>query len=198
MTVILKHFVKASLAGLLLMSSTSAFAQSDAPTQDTDPVLVFNRVCYAQVPVINNIRDLASRMAWEPMGGEDLAQFTRIENPDVLEGWDARLAQRLYRLGVVQTGVTGVFLENFPDFADGTTTSCSLVLDGRDDADVIIGRMNQLAGKEPTSTNTADGDLLTTTWAGGNEDFKVFLFHKADQSGKANLLNVTILSKEKI
>ena len=190
------RFIKAAISVLALVTSTSTFAQSDAPTTDTDPVLVFNRVCYAQVPVLNNIRDLAGRMAWEPMGGEDLKQFTRPENPQVLEGWDVKIAKRLYRLGIVQTPVEGAFLENFPDFADGTTTSCSLVLDGRDQASVIQNRMNSLAGKEPVSADVQDGDLLTTTWAGGNEDFKVFLFHKTDQAGKSNLLNVTILSKE--
>ena len=71
------------------------------------------------------------------------------------------------------------------------------MLDGNDEADVILNRMNSLANKQPVSTDVPDGELLTTTWAGGNEDFKVFLFYKSDLKGKANLLNVTILSKEK-
>lgn len=188
-----------ALASLVCVASVCpTFAQSDAPTEATDPVLVFNRVCYAQVPVLNNIRDMSIRFAWEAMGGEDLTQFTTIENPDVLEGWDVRIAKRLYRLGIVQTGVTGNFKKNFPDFADGTTTACTLILDGRDNAEVILERMNTLVQKKPVSANVPDGDLLTSTWAGGNEDFKVFVFLKSDQSNKANLINVTILSKEKL
>ncbi len=185
-------------AGLLAASAMPVFAQSDAPTEDTDPVLVFNRVCYAQVPVLDNIRDMSARFAWESMGGEDLKQFTTIENPDVLEGWDVRIAKRLYRLGIIQTGVTGNFKENFPEFAAGTTTACTLILDGRDNAEIILERMNSLVQKEPVSSNVPDGDLLTSTWAGGNEDFKVFVFYKSDQNNKANLINVTILSKEKL
>ena len=177
---------------------TSVFAQSDAPTNETDPVLVFNRACYAQVPVIDNIREMASRFAWEPMGGEDLNQFTTVENPDVLEGWDVRITRKLYRLGIVQSSVTDSFKEAFPDFSDGVATGCTLILDGNDEADVILARMNTLAGKEPASSDVPDGQLLTTTWAGGNEDFKVFLIFKSDESGKAHLLNVTILAKEKI
>ncbi len=55
-----------------------------------------------------------------------------------------------------------------------------------------------IVGKEPVSSDQPDGDLLTTTWAGGNEDFKVFVFFKSDKANRANLLNVTILSKERI
>lgn len=175
-----------------------ASAQSDAPTQVTDPVLVFNRICYAQVPVLDNIRDMSARLAWERMGGDDLKQFTTVESPEVLEGWDVRIARRLYRLGIVQSGVTGTFKDSFPDFSNGTITGCSLVLDGNDNAQVIIERMSTLAQKEPVSIDVPDGELLTSTWAGGNEDFKVFLFLKSDQNDKANLLNVTILSKEKL
>lgn len=189
---------KTLLAGLTAGTFMgSAFAQSnDAPISVTDPVLVFNRVCYAQVPVIRNIRDMASEMAWNAMGGDDLKQFTELETPDVLEGWDVNIAQRLYRLGVVQSKPSETFQKSFPEFADGITTACTLILDGQDEASVVQERMNALARKEPNSTDVDDGTLLTTTWSGGNEDFKVFLFMKADKFKKANLLNVTILSKE--
>ena len=178
-------------------SFASAYAQSDAPTRDSDPVLVFNRVCYAQVPVLKNIRDMATRLAWERIGGDDLKQFSTVQNPSVLEGWDVRIAKRLYRLGIVQTPAGERFEQNFPEFTGGTATSCFLVLDGRDDAGVILERMNALARKAPTSENLSDGELFTTTWAGGNEDFKVFLIYKSSAENKASLLNVTILSKEK-
>ncbi|MDJ0614595.1 MAG: hypothetical protein QNJ29_13070 [Rhizobiaceae bacterium] len=195
----MRYLLNSLIGGLALVAlAFPAFAQSDAPTEDTDPVLVFNRVCYAQVPVLDNIRDMSARFAWEAMGGEDLKQFTTLENPDVLEGWDVRIAKRLYRLGIIQTDVTGNFKENFPDFANGSTTACTLILDGRDNAEVILERMNTLVQKEPVSANVPEGDLLTTTWAGGNEDFKVFVFYKSDQKNKANLINVTILSKEKL
>jgi len=192
-------FLRKTLAAITasLILGTSAYAQSAAvPIQDTDPVLVFNRVCYAQVPVVENIRKLSAEMAWNPMGGEDLKQFTALETPDVLEGWDVKIAQRLYRLGVVQSKPSEVFNKNFPDFKGGVATACTLILDGEDEADVILKRMNSLARKEPNSENVDDGTLLTTTWSGGNEDFKVFLFMKSNKFNKANLLNVTILSKE--
>jgi len=181
---------------LLAMSAFAQAAKTDAPVSQSDPVLVFNRLCYAQVPVVRKIQDLAVRLAWQPMGGEDLKQFTTLENPDLLEGWDVNLAKRLYRLGIVQSDLNSDFKETFADFADGKATSCTLVLDGSDQADIVLSRMNTLIGKEPASKNKPDGVLLTSTWAGGNEDFKVFVFAKSTQEGKATLLNVTILSKE--
>lgn len=187
-------------AFVVTMLATSALAQqqSEVPEKTTDPVFLFNRVCYAQVPVVKNIVDMSTRFAWEIMGGEDLKQFTTLENPDVLEGWDVRLSERIYRLGVVQSPPSEQFNKNYPEFKEGTATACTLVLDGEDDADIILARMNTLVGKEPVSSDTPDGDLLTTTWAGGNEDFKVFVFFKSDKAKRANLLNVTILSKERI
>ncbi|MEM9331371.1 MAG: hypothetical protein AAGA53_08595 [Pseudomonadota bacterium] len=183
-------------ASLFFLSLVPALGQSDAPTPDADPVLVFNRLCYAQVPVVRNIEDMATRFAWERMGGDDLKQFTTIDNPSYLKGWDARIAKRLYRLGVVQSSLTESFKNAFPEFADGKATGCTLILDGRDSAEVVLERMNALARKQPDSTDVPDGKLLTTTWSGGNEDFKVFLIFKSGENGKANLLNVTILSKD--
>lgn len=195
---IIRKITTAAFVVTMLATSALAQQQSEVPEKTTDPVFLFNRVCYAQVPVVKNIVDMSTRFAWEIMGGEDLKQFTTLENPDVLEGWDVRLSERIYRLGVVQSPPSEQFNKNYPEFKEGTATACTLVLDGEDDADIILARMNTLVGKEPVSSDTPDGDLLTTTWAGGNEDFKVFVFFKSDKAKRANLLNVTILSKERI
>jgi len=191
--------ISAAIFSMVALSApTLAQQQSEVPENTTDPVFIFNRVCYAQVPVVKNIEDMSTRFAWDRMGGEDLKQFTSVENPDYLEGWDVRLSNRIYRLGVVQSKPNETFNKNFPEFSSGTATACTIILDGQDDADLILGRMNALVGKEPVSNDVPDGQLLTTTWAGGNEDFKVFVFFKSDKQDRANLLNVTILSKEPI
>lgn len=195
---IMCRITTAVFAATMLTASAFAQQQSEVPEKTTDPVFLFNRACYAQVPVVENIVDMSSRFAWEQMGGEDLKQFTQLENPDFLEGWDVRLSQRIYRLGVVQSKPSEAFNKNFPEFKDGTATACTIILDGEDDADIILARMNTLVGKEPISSDVPDGELLTTTWAGGNEDFKVFVFFKSDKQNRANLMNVTILSKEPI
>ncbi|MEM7067342.1 MAG: hypothetical protein AAF478_00535 [Pseudomonadota bacterium] len=186
------------LGGILFLIAGffPAFAQSDAPTADTDPVLVFNRICYSQVPALDSIRDMATRFAWEPIGGEDLREFTKVDKPSILQGWDVRIAKKLYRLGIVQSPLTDSFSQAFPAFSQGTATGCTLVLDGNDEADIVLNRMNTLAGKEPATADIPDGELLTTTWAGGNDEFKVFLIYKSDSGGKAHLLNVTILAKQ--
>ena len=195
---IIQKITTAAFAATMLTASAFAQQQSEVPETTTDPVFLFNRVCYAQVPIVKNIEDMSIELAWERMGGDDLKQFTTLENPDYLEGWDVRLSQRIYRLGVVQSPPSEQFNKNFPEFKDGTATACTVVLDGEDDADIILTRMNTLVGKEPISSDVPDGELLTTTWAGGNDEFKVFVFFKSDNENRANLLNVTILSKERI
>lgn len=173
-------------------SSLPAIAQEG---DQTDPVYVFNEVCYTKVPSVAAIQDMALRLAWNPITGDDLDRFTSMKNPDLLEGWDMQVGERLFRLGIVQSAPSDAIKQNFPEFSTGMATSCTLVLDGEDDAGEISARMQTLAGKEPTSRNVAEGPLRTTTWAGGNDDFKVFLFSKVNDTGKGGLLNVTILAK---
>lgn len=178
--------------------SSIATAQQASQTQagdESDPVFLFNEICYSQVPDVASIQDMAKRFAWEPMGGDDLQRFTTIKTPSLLEGWDMRLSERIYRIGIVQSEPSDALMTSFPDLTDATATSCSMVLDGQDDAQLILDRMVTLVGKAPDSQDQPDEALLTTTWSGGNADVKVFVFLKTDRLKRANLMNVTIVTK---
>lgn len=188
------------LVSTLVVAATamtlSAFAQpSSAAEEDQDPVFIFNRICYAQVPNVQAIRDMAQRLAWKPIEGDDLKRFTAIEKPDVLQGWDVQVGVRLFRVGIVQSTPVEGMKKSFPAFADGTATSCSIVLDGGFPVSVFAKNMQVLAGKPPLTKDVPEGDFLTTTWAGGNEDIKVFLVSKANIGGQGGLLSVTVLAK---
>lgn len=172
------------------LSTGSVLAQ-----ENPDPVYVFNRICYAQVPNLEAIEAMATKLAWRAMPTDELQQFKSYDNPKVLLGWDAQVGERLFRVGITQSGLTDKMKETFPNFADGTATSCSIVLDDQQDAAKFMPNMQTLAGKDPISTDVPEGLLRTTTWAGGSEDLKVFLFAKAPPTGKGGLLNVTILQK---
>ena len=164
--------------------------------EDTDPVFVFNRICYSQIPNLDGIRSMARKLAWRAIKGEDLKQFTTIKDPSTLEGWDAQVGERLFRVAIVQSPMTLKMKETFPGLGNGNATSCMLVLDEQNDTQVFTKNMQTLAGKEPASKDVVEGDLLTTTWAGGNADVKVFLISKANNDGRGGLLNVTMLTKE--
>ncbi len=179
----------------VLVLGIAPSAPLQAAEEDTDPVFVFNRICYAQVPKIDSIRSMAQRLAWKPITGDDLNGFTTIEKPDVLEGWDVQVGVRLFRVAIVQSKLTPKMLKTFPELEGGTATSCMLVLDEQNPTEHFNANMQILAGKEPVTRNVPDGDLLTTTWAGGNADLKVFLISKANSNGRGGLLNVTILNK---
>lgn len=188
--------IRSSVSGLALIAFIGTSALCAQEVDQSDPVLIFNKLCYSQVPAVTSIRTLANQMAFPSIGGDDLKRFTPLENPKLLEGWDVKLGKRLYRLGVVQSELPESAKATFAEFADGTSTSCSLILDGEDDASLVLERMNALTGKQPSSTDVPEGELLSTSWSGGNEDFKVFAFMKSNTEGKTNLLNVTIFSKE--
>lgn len=185
-------------AVVVAMQVAVSDARAQGPVDDeADPVFVFNKVCYSQVPSVGAIRDMAIRLAWQALEKSDLKPFSPDPNPEVLEGWDVQVGKKFFRLGVVRTAVSDKFRQTFPDFADGTATSCTLVLDGVSDAAKVSEGMQKLAGKDPASKDVPDGEFRTTTWAGGNENYKVFLISKAAAAGETGLLNVTILAKAK-
>ncbi|MGB7285350.1 MAG: hypothetical protein WBC71_00290 [Salaquimonas sp.] len=193
----LKPFFGFSTAILLFIGGAFNVAaqQSSAPEQ-IDTVFTFNQICYTKVPNLDAIRDMALKLAWKPLDNDDLAAFGDKETLKVLEGWDVQVGEKFYRLGVTQSALPDSAKETFPDFKDGLTTSCSMVLDGSDaNADIAVN-MQTLANKEPTSSDVEEGNLSTTTWAGGNDDVKVFLFNKAPTIGDGGVLAVTVITKK--
>ncbi len=179
------------IAGCGLLAGTGV----QAAGEDTDPVFVFNRVCYAQVPKLDRIRDMARQLAWRSIASDELKKFTTIKKPDVLEGWDAQVGERVFRVAIVQSSLNDKMKKTFPGLGDGKATSCMLVLDELNDAKTFGAHMQTLAAKAPVSKDVPEGHLLTTTWAGGNDNLKVFLFSKANKDGRGGLLNVTVLTK---
>ena len=186
--------MKSVLAAGVLLASVSA-SPSFANDENPDPVYVFNRICYAQVPNLDAIQEMALELAWKSITDEELTEFRSYENPSVLRGWDVQVGERLFRVGITQAGLTDKMKESFMDLANGTATSCSMVLDDQQDATEFMANMQRLAGKQPISTDVPEGLLRTTTWAGGNDDLKVFLFAKAPPTNKGGLLNVTIIQR---
>jgi hypothetical protein len=166
-----------------------------AAGENPDPVYVFNRICYAQVPDLNAIQAMATKLAWRALPKEDLEEFRSFDNPDILAGWDAQVGERLFRVGITRSGLTDKMKATFPDLTQGKATSCSIVLDDQQDAAEFMPNMQLLAEKEPISKDVPEGLLRTTTWAGGNAELKVFLFAKSPPTGKGGLLNVTIIQK---
>ena len=187
-------FLKTACLGLVAAPLALPATATDN-SENPDPVYVFNRICYAQVPDLDAIQNMALKLVWKSIPEEDLKEFRSYENPTVLKGWDVQVGERLFRVGITQAGLTDQMKETFPDLANGTATSCSMVLDDQQEASEFMPNMQLLAGKEPVSKDVPDGLLRTTTWAGGNDDLKVFLFAKAPPTGKGGLLNVTILQK---
>ena len=163
----MKSLIKIYL-GVVFFALTPAFAQ-DSSDSNPDPVFVFNRVCYAQIPNIDAIERMASELAWLTLNNDELASLKTVEQPDVLLGWDAQVGERLFRVAVNQSKPSKIMLRDFPDFEDGFLTSCSVVLDDIYPATQIVDNMQTLAGKEPNSANVSDGVFSNTTRAGGNE-----------------------------
>ena len=194
-----KQLTKLGCAALLCAAPLGAFAQTTAQSaaveaEEISTVFVFNRICYARMPDVQSVGQMAVEFAWRDLEQADLKAFETGGQLDVLDGWDAQIGKRAYRVAVSQGPVTENQLSLFPDFSKGKATNCTFILDGLDSPGVVADDMQVLAGKQPVSKDVPEGDLKTTTWAGGNDDVKVFLIYKsADESG--GLINVTVLTK---
>lgn len=195
------------LSGLLLSSPIFADSSSTADkplppnvpnstsAKDVNAVFVFNRVCYGQVPNIDGILTMSDELGWSPLSAEELAQLTPASESDKVAGWDTPIGERAFRVTVVQGAIAPALVETFPDFKSGQSTSCTLVLDGRDKGEVLLEQLGKLAGKAPAKKEVFKDGLYTTTWAGGNEDVKVFLIGKTDKNKLGTLINVVMLNK---
>ncbi len=180
---------------VMLANAQQSIATTDPADTNPDPVFVFNRICYAQVHDFDAIRTMSVKLAWRTMPDTDLQELKSVDNPTSLEGWDVQVGERLFRVGIQKSALTDAQKKSFPELAGGSASSCSLILDDQQDAEEFMANMQILAGKEPVSKDVPEGLLRTTTWAGGNDDLKVFLFAKAPPTGKGGLLNVTIIQK---
>jgi len=162
---------------------------------DVNSVFVFNRVCYGQMPKTEGVLEMAHELGWSPLYPEELAQLSPSSKADKTYGWDSPIGERAFRVTMVKGPVAPALIETFPDFKNGMSTSCSLILDGQDEASILIEQLGKLAGKEPAKKNVFKDGLYTTTWAGGNADVKVFLIGKTDETKRGTLINVVMLNK---
>ena len=195
------------LGGLLLSFSVLAdntdTADKPAPPNvpestkpdDVNAVFVFNRVCYGQVPNIDGILTMADELGWSPLYPGEIKMLATASESDKAVGWDTPIGERAFRVTAVQGAIAPALIETFPDFKNGQSTSCSLILDGRDKGDLLLEQLGKLAGKEPSKKDMFKDGLYTTTWAGGNTDVKVFLIAKTDEKKFGTLINVVMLTK---
>ncbi len=195
------------VATLTLSSSVFAATQTteDKPlppnvpnstkADDVNAVFVFNRVCYGQMPEIKGVISMADELGWSPLNKEELAQLSPSTKTDKVYGWDTPIGERAFRVTLVQGTIAPALIDTFPEFKNGTSTSCSLILDGRDQGNILLAQLGKLAGKEPAKKDVFKDGLYTTTWAGGNSDTKVFLIGKTDKNKQGTLINVVMLTK---
>ena len=181
---------------VLSLSTLQLTATAATASEGLDPVSVFNRICYSKVPSTEAVEKMALELGWSLLVPKDMEAFGKPDDFSYFRGWDVQVGEQFYRVGLTQRGVGGSLADQFPGFAKGTVTSCTLVLGDDGNKQDVAKAIRELAGKEPVSSGVEDGEMTTTTWAGGNEQFKVFLFNKTSRSASGGLLTVTIVSKE--
>ncbi len=187
----MKLIAVAALASLVPAVQGVAAEGSDG----LDPVSVFNQVCYSKVPSTKAIEDMALELGWKFLSPSEMTAFGTPDQFSYFKGWDMQIGEVFYRVGLTQRDVDGALGKQFPDFSNGTATSCTMVLGDEHMPEEVAQNLQKLVGKEPVSSGVQEGSVTTTTWAGGNEKFKVFLFNKVSRTDADGLVTVTIVSR---
>jgi hypothetical protein len=110
-------------------------------------VSVFNRICYSKVPSTEAVEKMALELGWNLLVPKDMEAFGKPDEFSYFRGWDVQVGEQFYRVGLTQRGVAGSLAEQFPAFAKGTVTSCTLVL-GDEGCRARCGQRDARAGRQ--------------------------------------------------
>ena len=183
----------------LLGSALIAFtltASAAAEPAATHVVSLFDRLCYANMPDIDEVETLAVNAGWDAVTGGDLEAYRPAAEPEILKAWSFSDDGANFSLAITKSAMDDQAKADFPEFSDGTNVACSLVLTSSKAASAAIGaELEKLVERQADSTYD-EGPFDVSAWSGGNEQLHVLLYHYAPKSGApGGLLSMTVFLK---
>lgn len=172
----------------------SVFATpAKAETTAAHVVGLFDRLCYANMPDIDEVEALAMNAGWEAVTGGDLDAYRPTAEPESLKAWRFSEEGSNFSLAVTRSAMDDQAKADFPDFADAANVACSLVLTSTEAASAAVGaELEKLVERKPDTTYD-EGPFGVSAWSGGNDQLQVHLYHYAPKSGApGGLLSMTV------
>ena len=182
-------------ASAALLASTLATPAAAGPAA-THVVGLFDRICYANMPDIDEVETLAANAGWEAVTGSDLDAYRPAAEPEVLKAWSFSEDGANFSLAVTKSAMDDQAKTDFPEFSDGINVACSLILTSSEAASAAIGaELEKLVERKADSTYD-EGPFDVSAWSGGNDQLHVLLYHYAPKSGApGGLLSMTVFLK---
>lgn len=183
---------------LTIASSVLAFAtEIKRPDQGNaqHSVWIYQTVCVQPMPDTAAVEKMAETYGFTPITGQALQGFAPSAKPDYLKAWTVTDHERSFRVATSIANVDAQLAEQFPAYAKGKATGCTVILPGKDDPKGVAQVMKQLWERDPDASYEA-GPFQVSTWVNQSETNAFLIYHYAPKSGKpGGLLSLVTLSK---
>ena len=145
-------------------------------------VQMFDRFCYAPIPDMAAIIEVADAH-FTPVTGPELETYAPANaNASVLKAWKFDDFDLEYTIGVSVAAMDEEAKKVFEGYE--TAYSCALFLPERDPADSVAEQVQSLMGREPDLVHER-GDFQVRSWMGEAPEMRVHVEHYAPVSGGA-------------
>jgi hypothetical protein len=188
--------VAALLAGsaVALPVAAQGIERPDAPNA-LHSVWVYKLVCYDPMPDTAALEKLATTYGFRPMSKAAVVGFAPQVTPTYLKGWEVDDHGRTFKVAASIAPVDAELAAQFPAFAKGTATGCTVILPAKDDPKAVSSAMKKLNERDPDTTYEA-GPFNVALWVGQTADHVFLIYHYGPKTGKpGGLLSIVTLSK---
>ncbi|MEL6375385.1 MAG: hypothetical protein AAFR04_15615 [Pseudomonadota bacterium] len=185
-------------AATTFASTSTAFAgtveRPKAPNA-LHSVWVFQTVCVNPMPSTSALEKMAKQFGFKPVTGKALQGFAPQAKPEYLKAWAFPDHARVFRVAVAISAVDAELGKNFPAYAKGKATGCTVVLPAKDKPAMVTAGMQQLLERKPDETYPA-GPFKVNVWINEARGNVLLVYHYAPANGKpGGLISLVTLTK---
>lgn len=185
----------AILFGLIWHASD---AQADPPNGAAARYVgIFDAACLEPMPDLGAVAALAQDRAWTPVTGDALAAYKPPVPPTSIAAWTLQDDGQNLSVSVTQSDLDDQAKSDFPDFADGQSYACSVVLPpDRTKPDDITAALTALLTR-PQDTSYDEDPWTVIHWSAVTPERTVLVYHYRPRTGQAGgLLSLVMFEKD--
>ncbi len=181
---------------LLLAFPTSAFSEvkrGDGPS-GMHSVWIYKTVCFDPMPDTAALEKLSTTYGFRPITGDALKAYAPGATAKYLKAWEVDDHGRTFKVSASVADVDAQMAEQFPKFAKGSATGCTVILPATDKPADVGAAMKVLTERNADTTYEA-GPFNVTLWVGQTEQNVFLIYHYAPKSGQpGGLLSIVTLA----
>ncbi len=160
-------------------------------------VAIFDAACLEPMPDLGAVAAVAQARAWTPVTGDALAAYKPPVPPTSIAAWTLKDNGQNLSVSVTQSDLDDQAKSDFPDFADGQSYACSVVLPpDRTKPDDITAALTALLTR-PQDTSYDEDPWTVIHWSAVTPERTVLVYHYRPRTGQAGgLLSLVMFEKD--